>query len=139
MEYYDIYQKRLNRYGLDYQSRMQTKREIQFEYYLARSVYKTKFEYEDQEYVGSFERYKQDETETLHYLLTDIDLVMPPGTILMLPNQEGTLMPWMIYYLERIKASGYNRYIMLRMSHYLKWKDRRGYIRESWAYIWSRK
>ena len=41
MNYYDIYNKRLNRYGNDYQSRLQGKREHQFELYLSRSVYYT--------------------------------------------------------------------------------------------------
>ena len=137
MDYYNIYQMRLNRYGLDYQSRIQTEREKLFDLYLARSVYKINFEYEDKTQVGSFEKYKQDETETLHYLLTHLDLKIPAGTVLMLPDYEGELKPWMVYYLERIKASGYNRYIMLRMTHFLKWKDRRGYIRDSWAYMYG--
>ena len=137
MEYYDIYKKRLNRYGLDYQSRIQAKREKQFDLYLARSVYRTEFEFKENTYVGSFEKYKQDETETLHYLLTDVNLVMPAGTILMMENIDGEKKPWMVYYLERIKASGYNRYIMIRMTHYLKWRDRHGYIRESWAYMYG--
>ena len=52
---YDIYNKRLNRYGNDYQSRLQGKRECQFEFYLKKSVYYTIFEYNGQEIEGSFE------------------------------------------------------------------------------------
>ena len=43
----------------------------------------------------------------------------------------------MIYYLENIKASGYNRYIVLKMTHYLKWTARDGSIQESWAYMYG--
>lgn len=137
MEYYDIYQKRLNRYGNTYQTRIQTKREKEFQLYLSRSVYLITFDYDDNEYIGSFERYKQDDTETLHYLLTETSLNIPNGTILFLPNKDNELKPWMVYYLEHIKASGYNRYIMLRMSHFLTWRDREGNEQTSWAYMYG--
>ena len=137
MEYYDIYKKRLNRYGLDYQSRIQNKRENEFQLYLAKSVYKVEFIYNSATIIGSFEKYKQDETETLHYLLTDIDVNIPNGTILQIPNKDGILKPWMVYYLEHIKASGYNRYIMLRMTHYLTWIARDKSTQTSWAYMYG--
>lgn len=137
MEYYDIYKKRLNRYGLDYQSRIQNKRENEFQLYLAKSVYKVEFIYDNETIIGSFEKYKQDETETLHYLLTNIDVNIPNGTILQIPNKNGILKPWMVYYLEHIKASGYNRYIMLRMTHYLTWTARDKSTQTSWAYMYG--
>lgn len=138
MNYYnDIYQLRLNQYGYDYQSRMQSKREKMFHLYLARSVYKIDFEYDEEEYVGSFEKYKQDETQTLHYLLTDVDVNIPGGTILQLPDKDNERQPWMVYYLERIVASGYNRYIMLRMTHELTWTGRDGEEHTTLAYMYG--
>lgn len=137
MKYYDIYTQRLNRYGFDYQSRIQAKREKEFSLYLSRSVYRTEFEYNDEIVVGSFEKYKQDETETLHYLLTPVNINIPAGTILFIPDKDNELKPWMVYYLERIKASGYNRYIMLRMTHYLTWIERGGLECTSWAYMYG--
>ena len=56
MKYFDIYLKRLNRYGLDYQSRTQAKREKTFEAYLLKSVYKVDFNFEGNVYEGSFEK-----------------------------------------------------------------------------------
>ena len=135
--YYDIYLKRLNRYGNDYQTRTQNKRERDFENYLLKSVYRIEFEYDTKINPATFERYKQDETETLHYLLTRVDINIPNGTVLMLPNKDDELKPWMVYYLETIKASGYNRYIVLKMTHFLKWKDREGNSRSSWAYMYG--
>jgi hypothetical protein len=129
--------RRLNRYGTDYQSRTQNKRERDFENYMLKSVYRIDFEYEDQIVPATFEKYKQDETETLHYLLTRVDFNIPNGTILMLPDKDDKLIPWMVYYLEAIKASGYNRYIMLKMTHFLIWKDREGNDRQSWAYMYG--
>ena len=138
MSYFsEIYKKRANRFGTDYQSRIQGQREYLFDLYLKRSVYLVEFEYEGEYHPGSFEKYKQDETQTLHYLLTKVDVNIPGGTILFLPNKDGELKPWMVYYLERIKASGYNRYIMLRMTHYLTWKNRAGAVCNSWAYMYG--
>lgn len=137
MSYKDIYKLRLNRYGLDYQSRVQTEREKLFDLYLYKSIYRVEFKYDDEWWVGSFERYKQDETETLHYLLTRTDLIIPNGTILRLPDQEGKLRHWMVYYLEKIKTRGYNRYIMLQMTHFLTWTARDGSLQTSWAYMYG--
>lgn len=135
--YYNIYLKRLNRYGENYQSRIQNKREEEFEYYLLKSVYRIDFNYEGKEHPATFERYKQDETETLQYLLTRTSLNIPNGTILMIPDKDDVLKPWMIYYLETIKASGYNRYIVLKMTHFINWNDRRGMAHSSWAYLYG--
>ena len=123
MSYYDeIYLKRLNRYGLDYQSRIQGQRERNFENYLLKTLYLVEFQYEDTVHPGSLERYKQDYTETQAYLLTRIDLKIPNGTILDIVNQDGTTQNWMIWWLESIESSGYNRYIVLKMTHELSWK-----------------
>ena len=138
MDYYnDIYKKRLNRYGLDYQSRVQGTRERSFELLLEKSIYRIDFDYDGKINPGVFEKYKQDETRTLHYLLTRTNLNIPNGTILMISNKDEQEEPWMIYYLEDIKASGYNRYIMLKMTHYITWKARDNKIYSSWAYLYG--
>ena len=137
MSYFDIYQKRLNRYGNDYQSRIQGEREHNFDLYLLKTVYRVDFEYKHHHHAGSLERYKQTDTKTLQYLLTKIDLNIPNGTVLWLTDKDDIKQPWMIYYLENIKASGYNRYIVLKMTHYLTWTDRSGTVREAWAYLYG--
>lgn len=138
MSYFEeVYLKRLNRYGHDYQTRVQGQREREFEGKLLKSVYRVNFIYEDMEHPGTLERYKQDETETLQYLLTRVDLNMPNGTILMIPDKNNIDQPWMIYWLESIKASGYNKYIVLKMTHYITWRDRENVQRESWCYMYG--
>lgn len=138
MDYFeDIYLKRLNRFGLDYQSRTQKKREINFEKYLLKSVYRIDFLYDGISHPATLERYKQDETETFGYLLTRVSLNIPSGTILMLPNKDDKEIPWMVYYLEEIKVSGYNRYIVVKMTHFLVWKARDGSWQSSWAYMYG--
>lgn len=133
----DIYKKRVNRYGLDYQSRIQREREELFDLYLLKTIYRVDFLFEDEEVAGSLEKYKQDETQTLQYLLTKTNVNMPNGTILMIPDKDKIKKPWMVYYLEDIKASGYNRYIVLKMTHYLTWTARDGSRQESWAYMYG--
>ena len=138
MDYYNaVYKKRLNRYGLDYQSRVQGMRERSFELLLEKSIYRIDFDYDGKINPGVFEKYKQDETRTLHYLLTRTNLNIPNGTILMISNKDNQEEPWMIYYLEDIKASGYNRYIMLKMTHYITWKARDNKFYSSWAYLYG--
>ena len=137
MDYIDIYRKRLNRYGTDYLSRVQTQREQLFESYLLKTVYRVDFEYNGKVHPGSLERYKQDETQTLQYLLTRLDLKLPSGTILEIMSSDGTINRWMIYYLQTIEASGYNKYIVLKMTHFLKWKNRKGEKCSTWAYMYG--
>lgn len=89
MSYFDIYLQRLNRFGNDYQSRIQGEREKLFELYLLKSVYRVDFMYDDQHWAGSLEKNKQDNSETRQYLLTNINLNIPSGTILMLSDKDG--------------------------------------------------
>lgn len=138
MDYFNsIYKKRLNRYGLDYQSRIQGEREENFEYYLLKTIYRVDFLYENKLIGGSLERYKQDETEVLQYLLVPIDVTIPAGTVLELQKRKGGTQYWMIYYLEEIQASGYNRYIVLRMTHQIKWIGRDKQEYSSWCYLYG--
>jgi hypothetical protein len=51
-------------------------------------------------------------------------LDIPNGTILMIEDKNLEEQPWMVFWLESLKASGYNRYIVLKMTHYIKWRDR---------------
>ena len=135
--YEDVYLKRLNRYGYDYQSRVQAQRERDFENKLLKSVYRVDFEFEDETHPATLERYKQDETELMQYLLTRVSLNIPSGTILMIPDKDLELQPWLVFWLESIKASGYNRYIVLKMTHYITWRDRDGIVQSSWCYMYG--
>ena len=138
MSYFeDVYLKRLNRYGYDYQSRIQAQREEVFEGLLLKSIYRVDFVYEDEMHPGLLERYKQDETETMQYLLTRVGLNMPNGTLLMIPDKDMKEQPWLVYWLESIKSSGYNRYIVLKMTHFITWRDRSNIERSTWCYLYG--
>ena len=133
--YEDIYLKRLNRYGYNYQSRVQAQREREFEGKLLKSVYRVDFEFQNETHPGTLEPFKQDETQLMQYLLTRVNLNIPNGTILMIPDKNFELTPWMVFWLESMVASGYNRYIVLKMTHYIIWQDNENITRDTWCYL----
>ena len=145
IDYMDIYLKRVNRYGEDYQTRTQGRREEDFQYLLQKSVYRVEFYYANEMHPGVFTPYSQNETKTLHYLLTNRNLDIPAGTVLELPEKtnsndvffEQPMQKWMIWYKEEIVASGYNKYIMLRLTHEITWTGRDGIERTIQAYFYG--
>lgn len=59
MNYFeDIYKKRVNRYGTNYQDRILNQRKELFEKYLLKSIYRVDFLYNGEMVPGSLERYK---------------------------------------------------------------------------------
>lgn len=139
MGYYEqVYSKRLNRYGFDYEARIQRQREQMFDKYLLKTVYRVDILHEGEEIAGSFERYKQDDSETLHYLLTKTNVKLAAGTVLFIPNMFGENVPWMVFYLEEIAASGYNKYVMMKLTHYITW-EQEGQKYSSWVYLYGSK
>jgi hypothetical protein len=138
MSYYSgPYMKRLNRYGEDYKTRILTQRQKAFSLYLLKSEYAVTFTYNNQEYTGSLEKYKQDETKILRYLLTDINLTIPNGTVLDIKDKDNKDVYWMVYYLNDIQNNGYNKHIMLRMTHSVTWLDSDKNSHSSYAYLYG--
>jgi hypothetical protein len=80
------------------------------------------------------EGYKQDHTGVQCYLLTRITDVIPNGTVLTVVSRDGLKDIWMIWWLEEIEASGYNRYVVLRMTNYIKWEIN-GTTYHQWGYF----
>lgn len=119
--YYENYKKRLNRYGFDYQTRIQGQRERDFDNYLYKTIYRVDFKYNGELLPGSLERFKQDYSETQSYLLTRRDVEIPNGTILNVISRNDLENQWMIWWKEEIEASGYNKYVVLKTSHLLTW------------------
>lgn len=122
-DYYQVYRQRLNRYGLDFQSRIEGSREREFENYLYKTIYRVDFQVGGKWIPGSLERYKQDASETQGYLLTRKEDVLPSGTILEIESRDGRKNIWMVWWLEQIESSGYNKYVVLKMTHYLHCGD----------------
>lgn len=132
--YKNAYQKRLNRYGLDYQSRIQSQREKDFDNYLYKTIYRVDFEFNNIWVPASLERYKQDYSEVQCYLLTKIDIEIPAGTVLNIESRDGKKTPYLVWWLEHIEASGYNKYVVIKMTHFLEWEID-GQAFQQWAYL----
>ena len=135
--YFEIYKQRINRYGNTQQERIQKQREKVFDIKVENSVYRVEFEYQGAIQVGTLERGSQDNTETIQYLYTKVNLLIPNGTILDIVDLHGVTTKWMVYYLEKIQASGYNKYIVLKMTHEISWKDRDGEEHHEWGYVYG--
>lgn len=134
--YSDIYSKRLNRYGKDYQSRIEGRRAKEFEDFLLKTPNRVDFEYEGTLVAAALEQYKQDYSETQGYLLTTKDILIPSGTIISFSDRTDKINHWMIWWQEQIKTSGYNRYVILKMSHLVEWsKD--GVRNKQWSFFSS--
>lgn len=118
-DYYSVYRQRLNRYGLDYQSRIEGSREREFENYLYKTIYRVDFQIGDKWIPGSLERYKQDASETQGYLLVRKEDMIPSGTVIEIESRDGRKTHWMFWWLEQIESSGYNKYVVLKMTHCL--------------------
>ena len=124
MKYYDTYMKRLNRFGNNHWDRVQGEREKNFSLYLKRTVYRVSFPYNDEIRVGSLEPYRQTDTKILQYLLTPIGEELPVGTVLLVTNMKEEQSRWLVYYKEEIMATGYNRYIMIKMTNQITWQPK---------------
>lgn len=132
--YHEVYKKRINRYGLDFQSRIQAQREKDFDAYLYKTIYRVDFEFEGQMYGGSLEHSEQDYTKTYAFLLTQVNVEIPNGTILFLISKDGSQTPWIIWWKERLEASGYNKYQVLKMSHQFVWETEENRY-EQWGFL----
>ena len=55
----------------------------------------------------------------------------------MIENKDGEEKPWMVYWMEEIPVSGYNKYVMLRLTHYITWVARDGKTYSTWSYLYG--
>ena len=52
----------------------------------------------------------------------------------MVESQDGSKKPWMVWWKEEIEASGYNRYVVLKMTHQITWRDSKNSY-EQWIFF----
>lgn len=139
MDYFsDVYNLRLNRYGDNFAERVQGRRAADFERYKNRSTYRVEFEDNCGIVVGTLEPNKQDETEATQWLLVDLDKKYENGTIFNIPKENCEDSYWMVWYERETRSKGYNKYLMLRMTHLISWYDRDGNLQESWGYFFGK-
>lgn len=147
-DYLNVYERRLNRLGNDYQSRVQGQRENNFDNYLAKSLNRVFCKYinnADDVFYGIFETNRQDSSRTQCYLLTEVSRQIPNGTILSVENDIHPTSHghdeninyqalWMVWWLEDDAVKGYNKYVILKMNQELQWSiDNKIYTQ--WGYF----
>jgi len=133
MSYADtIYNKRVNRNGSNYAERLESGRQKNFEAFLTRSPYSTTFNYKGKTIQAIFKQYRQNETKTVMSLLTRVGTQFNSGDIVTILNDK-----YMFYYLEEKKESGYNRWVLLKMTHTISWTiEENGESYSSDAYLY---
>lgn len=134
MNYYEhIYKQRLNRYGDNFQDRIQGQRVADFQDYKLHSTYRVEFFDGDEDVIGVLEPNKQDETETTQWLLVDLEKEYTGGMIFEIGTKH-----WMVMYQYETQSKGYNKFLMLKMTHFITWKNRAGEEQESFAYFFGK-
>ena len=138
LDYFDdIYRKRVNRYGDDYQSRLQGKREAIWERELARSPYRVTFHYKGNLMAAELIPKSVNDTKSLQTLLTSVSQPVSPGTIIHAENNRQETSWWMVYYEEETVARGYNRYTVIEMTHNISWVNKDETTGSSMAYFYG--
>ena len=132
MSYFDIYKKRMNRYGDNATDRLEKGRQQNFEKFLYQSPHYTKFQYKEKEVECVFEPSSQDETKTVMHVLCRVGEKFNPGDIVTICGKR-----YMFWYWDERQDSGYNRWNVIKLSQYIKWLNEDGSTWSNEAYIFS--
>ena len=87
MSYFDVYLKRVNRYGNNLQERIQGKKEHDFEVFMSKSpnkvtAWNNRIGLEEDGYSAVLQTKEYNEIETIDYFLTYKSIKVPTGSIL---------------------------------------------------------
>lgn len=132
MSYFDIYKKRMNRYGDNATDRLEKGRQQNFEKFLYQSPHYTKFQYKEKEVECVFEPSSQDETKTVMHVLCRVGEKFNPGDIVTICSKR-----YMFWYWDERQDSGYNRWNVIKLSQYIEWLNEDGSTWSNEAYIFS--
>lgn len=132
MSYFDIYKKRMNRYGDNATDRLEKGRQQNFEKFLYQSPHYTKFQYKDKEVECVFEPSSQDETKTVMHVLCRVGEKFNPGDIVTICGKR-----YMFWYWDERQDSGYNRWNVIKLSQHIEWLNEDGGTWSNEAYIFS--
>ena len=142
MSYFDIYKKRVNRYGSNLQDRIQGKKEHDFEVFMNSSpnLVRARDGENGDIYKAVLQTKEYDQDEVVDYLLVSLDKKIPMGTVIYTVdsrhtdvNYEGKnhyisieekLLParrWINYAIDPYTSTGYNRYTVVELESELSW------------------
>ena len=133
MEYFNIYKKRVNKYGSTHQDRIQGKKEHDFEVFMKKSPNLVRArDGEDGEFYDAVLQTKEyDQDEVTDYLLVPLSRKIPMGTIIYTEDSRHTEVfyeekpysarRWINYAVDPYTSTGYNRYTVVELESELSW------------------
>ena len=135
MSYFDIYRKRVNRYGNNLQERIQGKKEHDFEVFMSKSPNQVTAWDDDlteaKAYKAVLQTKEYDQDEVVDYLLVPLDREIPMGTIIYTKDARHKTITyedkvysarrWINYAIDPYTSTGYNRYTVVELESELSW------------------
>lgn len=133
MSYFDIYLKRVNKYGDNFQERIQGKKEHDFEVFMNKSPNLVRArDGEDGEFYQAVLQTKEyDQDEIVDYLLVPLSRKIPMGTIIYTEDSRHkeiyyedkvySARRWINYAIDPYTSTGYNRYTVVELESELSW------------------
>jgi hypothetical protein len=135
MSYFDIYRKRVNRYGNNLQERIQGKKEHDFEVFMSKSPNQVTAWDDDLTEINAYKAVLQtkeyDQDEVVDYLLVPLDRKIPMGTVIYTKDARHKTVTyedkiysarrWINYAIDPYTSTGYNRYTVVELESELSW------------------
>lgn len=141
MSYFDIYKKRVNRYGSNLQDRIQGKKEHDFEVFMRKSPNLVRaYDKLNGEYSAVLQTKEYDQDEVVDYLLVPLEKDIDMGTVIYtidsrhkkveyegkqcLINIDGSdysARRWINYAIDPYTSTGYTRYTVVELESELSW------------------
>lgn len=119
----EVYLKRVNKFGPNLQTRVQNKKEHDFEVFKEKSVNRVNIFINDNLFDGVLQTKKTNEDETINYLLVSKKLKWFDGTIVTtqaITNKQERK-NWLIFHLDEYTSIGYNRYQIVLLDREISW------------------
>lgn len=134
INYTDVYWYRINKYGENHKEREYNYSVRNFEKYLQEHSSSVDVVIDSTPARASIISNKQDQYKLTKQILTSINTIINPGSIV-----EWADGHWIVYQKEINPNQAYNSCYMVECNKKLKWIDEYGIEQEEWAYIFSSK
>lgn len=133
MSYFEVYLKRINRYGNSLQERIQNKREHDFLTFMEKSpnLVRARNGEDKIEYNAILQTQEYDQDEIVDYLLVPLDNIIPMGTVIHTIDQRHKKIQgeeeisieknWINYAIDPYTSTGYNRYTIVELESEISW------------------
>ena len=118
-DYFKVYNKRLQRHGSS-ADRLEKGRQANFERFLQSSPHHVYFG-SDNQFEGVLEPESQSESRTVMHLLCRVNTNFHSGDVYEIAKDK-----YLFWYRSERKDSGYNRWVLLKITGQIEWQDKEG-------------